>query len=81
MSEKASFPLALPPLLVKRAVRLALDEDLVTALRTKLWRNRLSTALFDTDRYRRNLEAAYRQMWRIWKRGEAPRAFAVEPQD
>jgi nicotinate-nucleotide pyrophosphorylase (carboxylating) len=28
MSEKASFPLALPPLLVKRAARLALDEDL-----------------------------------------------------
>ena len=31
MSEKSSFPLALPPLLVERAVAAALDEDLGTA--------------------------------------------------
>jgi hypothetical protein len=33
--------------------------------------------LFDIDRFRRNIEAAYFQMWTIWQRGEQPRSFAV----
>jgi len=34
--------------------------------------------LFDTDRFRRNIEASYLQMWRLWQRGEQPRSFALE---
>jgi hypothetical protein len=34
--------------------------------------------LFDTDRFRRHIEASYLQMWEIWQRGEQPRSFAVE---
>ena len=37
-----------------------------------------ANAEFDTDRYRRHLEAAYATMWQIWQRGEKPRSFAVE---
>jgi predicted O-linked N-acetylglucosamine transferase (SPINDLY family) len=46
-------------------------------LRAKLARQRSTHALFDTDRSRRNLEAAYRTMWDIFSRGEPARGFAV----
>jgi hypothetical protein len=35
--------------------------------------------LFDTDRFRRHIEAAYTTMWDIWRRGEEPRPFSVDP--
>ena len=41
--------------------------------------NRLTHPLFDTDRSRRHIEAAFDVMWRIHQRGEVPRAFAVAP--
>jgi hypothetical protein len=28
--------------------------------------------LFDTERFRRHIEAAYLEMWEIWQRGEQP---------
>ena len=34
--------------------------------------------LFDSDRFRRHIEAAYTRMWEIWQRGEGPRSFRVE---
>src|SRR5216684_359094 len=40
--------------------------------------NRLTYPLFDTDRYRRHLEAAFTEMRELWRRGERPRSFAVE---
>jgi predicted O-linked N-acetylglucosamine transferase (SPINDLY family) len=46
-------------------------------LRNKLAQNRLNCALFDTERFRRNLEAAFAKMWDIYRRGEAPHGFAV----
>jgi len=61
------------------ALRLAKDPSLLKALRDKLGGNRLRLSLFDTDRFRRDIEAAYTTMWEIAKRGEPPRAFAVEP--
>jgi predicted O-linked N-acetylglucosamine transferase (SPINDLY family) len=61
------------------ALKLATDPVLLQTLREKLSRNRLSFPLFDTDRFRRDIEAAYTRMWEIAKRGEPPRAFAVEP--
>jgi predicted O-linked N-acetylglucosamine transferase (SPINDLY family) len=42
-----------------------------------LYERPASPLLFDTDRFRRHLEAAYLEMWRIQQRGEKPRAFAV----
>lgn len=35
----------------------------------------LASALFDTGRFARNLEAAYEAMWQLWRDGQAPRAI------
>jgi len=59
------------------ALRLATDPARLRTLRSKLASNRRSQPLFDTDRFRRHLEAAYETMWEIWRRGEPPRHFAV----
>jgi len=59
------------------ALKLAGDPALLAGLRERLARNRLTTPLFDCERYARHLEAAYEEMWNIWQRGEAPRAIAV----
>jgi len=61
------------------AFRLASDPSLLGSFRDRLNRNRLTYPLFDTDRYRRHIEAAYTKMWEIWQRGESPQSFAVEP--
>jgi protein O-GlcNAc transferase len=60
--------------------RLAADRPLLAGLRERLERNRLRFPLFDTDRYRRHIEAAYATMWELWQRGERPRSFSVDPQ-
>jgi predicted O-linked N-acetylglucosamine transferase (SPINDLY family) len=60
------------------ALRLAKDSSLLEGYRNQLAKNRLTHPLFDTDRFRRHMEAAYLQMWEIWQRGEQPRSFAVE---
>jgi predicted O-linked N-acetylglucosamine transferase (SPINDLY family) len=57
---------------------LATDPARLIALRQKLERNRTSHPLFDTDRFRRHIEAAYATMWEIWQRGESPRSFSVD---
>jgi predicted O-linked N-acetylglucosamine transferase (SPINDLY family) len=49
----------------------------MAALRAKLARNRLTFPLFDTDRFRRNIESAYETMWERYQRGEPPASFAV----
>jgi predicted O-linked N-acetylglucosamine transferase (SPINDLY family) len=59
------------------ALALARDPARLAALRQKLARNRRSTPLFDTDRFRRHIEAAYATMWENFQRGEGPRPFAV----
>jgi predicted O-linked N-acetylglucosamine transferase (SPINDLY family) len=60
------------------ALRLAKDPSLLEGYRNRLATNRLTHPLFDTDRFRHHIEAAYLQMWEIWQRGEQPRSFAVE---
>jgi protein O-GlcNAc transferase len=62
-----------------RALELARNPPELAQLRSKLARNRLSAPLFDTDRFRRHIEAAYATMHEIRLRGGAPRSFAVEP--
>jgi protein O-GlcNAc transferase len=65
------------------ALRLAHDPVLLASYRNRLVQTRRSTALFNTDLFRRNIEAAYAQMWAIAERGEVARNFAVtgEPGD
>ncbi len=61
------------------ALRLAADPALLSSIRRKLADNRTTCALFDSDRFRRHLEAAYATMWDIYRRGERPHTFHVEP--
>jgi predicted O-linked N-acetylglucosamine transferase (SPINDLY family) len=59
------------------AVKLANDAALLRAVRDTLARNRLTKPLFDTDAYRRKLEAAYSSMLEMYESGLSPRSFAV----
>jgi predicted O-linked N-acetylglucosamine transferase (SPINDLY family) len=59
------------------AVTLARDTARLGAIRQRLRQNRLDCALFDTDRFRRHIEASYAMMWDIWLRGEKPHAFSA----
>ena len=61
------------------ALRLATDGALLADLRARLERNRSSAPVFDSDRFRRHVESAYTTMWEAAQRGEAARAFDVEP--
>ncbi len=60
------------------AVRFGLQPDLLLAVRNKLSKNRSHAPLFDTVRYTRNLECAYREMWAIYQAGERPRRIEVQ---
>jgi protein O-GlcNAc transferase len=60
------------------ALQLARDPVRLQDLRTKLVHSRLTSPLFDTARFARHIEVAYMTMWKIWQRGQRPRAFAVE---
>ncbi len=60
------------------AIRLAKDTRALNALGQKLAGNRLTTPLFDTDLFRKDLETAYFSMWQAWRNGEPPKAFAVD---
>ncbi len=59
------------------ALELAQDMDALAAVKSKLAGNRLTHPLFDTDRMRRHVEAAYDSMWARHQRGEPPTGFAV----
>jgi protein O-GlcNAc transferase len=61
------------------ALRLARDGDLLAGLRARLARNKWTHPLFDTERFARNIEAAYRQMWETWRAGGPLKAFSVSP--
>jgi len=61
------------------ALKLAREPSFLAAIKAKLARNRDCYPLFDTARFARHIEAAYSAMWQRYQRGEAPKAFAVEP--
>ncbi|MFO1316703.1 MAG: tetratricopeptide repeat protein [Burkholderiales bacterium] len=71
--------LVTPSLAAYEALALALAREpaRLAEVRTRLARNRLAMPLFDSDGYRRHLEAAYRTMMEIHGRGEPPRSFEV----
>ena len=60
------------------AVRLAREKATLEAIRRKLVQNRTNAPLFDTARFTRNIETAYRVMIDNHARGMAPRSFSVD---
>jgi predicted O-linked N-acetylglucosamine transferase (SPINDLY family) len=62
------------------ALQLATDPERLAGIKLKLARNRRTCPLFDTDRFRRHIEAAYTTMWERHQRDEPPKSFAVAPQ-
>ena len=59
------------------ALWLARDPEKLDGLRAKVAANRRTSPLYDTDRFRRALEAAYRHMVEIARSGGVPENFAV----
>jgi protein O-GlcNAc transferase len=60
-----------------RALQLAHGPDELKLLRARLIAARRTAPLFDTDQYRRDLEAAYLTIWNTHQAGKPPTAFAV----
>jgi predicted O-linked N-acetylglucosamine transferase (SPINDLY family) len=63
------------------ALELARNRERLAEIKSKLAQNRGTYPLFDTDRFRRHIEAAYTTMWERYQRGEPPQSFAVAPID
>jgi predicted O-linked N-acetylglucosamine transferase (SPINDLY family) len=61
------------------AIHLATQPQELLELRNRLLKNRLSTPLFDTERFVRHLEQGYRIMWARYQRAEEPQAIRVTP--
>lgn len=59
------------------ALRLAREPALLAGYRKHIAEHALSSPLFATKRYTRNLEAAYREMWRRHEQGSAPDHITV----
>jgi len=59
------------------AVRLARDPAELQTIHWRLAKNRLTGPLFDTLRFARNLERAYKEMWDLFLAGERPRQIDV----
>jgi protein O-GlcNAc transferase len=61
------------------ALRLATDAALLGGLRQRLEQGVAGSRLFDSDRFRRHIEAAYLTMWERRQRGEKPQSFSIAP--
>lgn len=61
------------------ALKLVTERKTLAEVRSTLARNRGTFPLFNTDRFRRHIEAAYVEMWERRQRGESPASFAVQP--
>jgi len=59
------------------AVRLARNRKELDGIRQRLDKNRLVAPLFDTPRFVKNLETAYKEMWKIFLAGETPRQIEI----
>jgi predicted O-linked N-acetylglucosamine transferase (SPINDLY family) len=62
---------------VALAVRLGSEPEFLASTKAKLAANRATKPLFDTDRFRRHIEAAYIAMWERAQRGEGPADITV----
>jgi predicted O-linked N-acetylglucosamine transferase (SPINDLY family) len=63
------------------AFKLATDPAKLKDARERLKHNRDTMPLFNLDRFRRHIEAAYTIMWERYQRGKPPASFAVDPID
>jgi len=63
----------------RRALELASNRALLQLVREKIARNRRTAPLFDTHRFRKQIESAYIAMSERHRRGERPQGFTVEP--
>ncbi|MEM9567963.1 MAG: tetratricopeptide repeat protein [Cyanobacteria bacterium P01_E01_bin.34] len=61
------------------AFKLATQPDALRQIQCKLMQNIANTPLFDSDRFRHNVEAAYTHMWAAWQQGDQPKAFFITP--
>jgi predicted O-linked N-acetylglucosamine transferase (SPINDLY family) len=61
------------------ALRLASDLDGLAELRAELRPKMEASPVCDGARYARNLESAFRAMWRSWCRGEKPKSLDIPP--
>ena len=66
---------------VQTAIALTQDPARLASLRAKLVRNRIEKPLFHTGHFVRNLEAAYRAMWRRHAKGEVPATLTIARQN
>lgn len=64
-----------------KALGFAREPETLAAVREKLARNRLTMPLFDSAQSCQDIEAAYRRMYEIHQRKDAPRSFTVQPAD
>jgi predicted O-linked N-acetylglucosamine transferase (SPINDLY family) len=62
-----------------RALHLARHPSELAEFRDRLAQKRLTAPLFDTPRFTRHLETAYKLMWELYQAGEAPRRIEVPP--
>jgi predicted O-linked N-acetylglucosamine transferase (SPINDLY family) len=60
------------------ALQLARDQSQLGDIRQKLASQREGWPLFDTDRFRRRIEAAFIRMWEQHQGGKPPSSFAVD---
>ena len=61
----------------KLAIRLASTPLELKTIRNKLFQNRFTDPLFDTPRFTKNLEKAYKKMWNIFLEERKPEQIAV----
>jgi protein O-GlcNAc transferase len=59
------------------ALALAGDPPRLASLRARLMEKRLTSPLYDTEGFRKSLEAAYLHMMAISRQGRAPESFAI----
>jgi predicted O-linked N-acetylglucosamine transferase (SPINDLY family) len=76
--------IGLPELITKNleeyknlAINLAKSPDKLHEIKQKLAQNRLTYPLFETLRFTRNLEKAYRTMWDIYAAGKSPEMIRI----
>lgn len=60
------------------AIRLAQEPGTLARLKARLMEGRDTLPLFDVDRFRRNIEQAYVEMWERWRRGEIPSTITLQ---
>lgn len=61
------------------ALKIATDPTLCASLKDRLRQSRGTSALFDTERFTRHVEAAYTAMWRAARDRRPAAPFAVKP--